>query len=66
LGGEAEFTVDAKAGHKYEVRGEVSEAQLSLWIFDLTANAMATGSMRPAVHTENHRDPILIPIPLPR
>ncbi len=65
LGGEAEFSLDAKLGHKYEVRGDVVDQQLSIYIFDLTAKLAATPSFRPAVHAENHKDPMLILIPVP-
>ncbi|MEO6874118.1 MAG: hypothetical protein ABI222_04785 [Opitutaceae bacterium] len=65
LGGEAEFNFEAKSGHKYEVRGDVIDQQLSIYIFDLTANLAATPSVQPAVHAEKHKDPILIPIPVP-
>jgi len=64
LGGEADFSLDARAGHKYEVRGDVSDQHLSIYIFDLTTNLPATSSVHPAVHTEEHKDPILIPIPV--
>jgi hypothetical protein len=64
LDGEAEFTLEAKAGHKYEVRGDVTDQQLSIYIFDLTTNLAATTSIQPTVHTEKYEDPILIPIPV--
>ncbi|ACB75882.1 hypothetical protein [Opitutus terrae] len=64
LGGEAEFSLEAKPGHKYEVRGDVIDQQLSIHIFDLTTNLAATPSVQPAVHAEKHKDPILILIPV--
>lgn len=65
LGGEAELRFDAKPGHRYEVRGDITDHKLSIYIFDLTANLAATASEQPAVHAETHKDPILIFVPLP-
>ncbi|HTJ79509.1 MAG TPA: hypothetical protein VL357_10985 [Rariglobus sp.] len=65
LGGEAELSLDGKSGHKYEVRGDVIERQISIYIFDLTANQTVTEQVRPVVHAETHKNPIFIPIIVP-
>ena len=36
LGGQAEIRFTAKAGHKYETRGTISQETVTLYIFDLT------------------------------
>ena len=64
LGAEADVKLDASSGHKYEVRGDIVDQQISIYIFDLTANIPATTRVCPAVHAETHKDPIFVPIPV--
>jgi len=64
LVGEAALSLDGKAGHIYEVRGDVGAQQLAIYIFDITENRTATEPVKAAVHATTHNDPIFVPIPV--
>jgi len=70
LGGTARLDLDAKPGHCFEIRGDVFEQQMSVYIFDLTDQVAATPRVLAEVRGHAHDDPPhippLAPLPTPR
>ena len=65
LGGESAVNFTAETGHKYEIRGTVSESSVSLFVFDLTTGVPASDTATVDAHASERKLPILILIPIP-